>query len=48
VGLRNIIVHLYAGIDYDMILRELKVVVHNMLKFVSELIECIDKLGLDP
>ncbi len=48
VGLRNIIVHLYADIDYDLILRELKVIVNNMLKFVSELIKCIDRLGLDP
>ncbi len=48
IGLRNILVHLYADIDYDIILRELKRLINNILKYTSELFKCIDKLSLDP
>jgi len=48
VGLKNIIVHLYADIDYELVLGELKDIVNNMFKFVSELLQCINRLELDP
>ncbi len=48
IGLRNIIVHLYADIDYDVILSELGNIIDEILAYVSKLFECIDKRGLDP
>ncbi len=48
VGLRNILVHLYADIDYELVLGELKDIVNNIFKFVSELLQCINRLKLDP
>ncbi len=48
VGLRNIIVHLYADIDYDLVLNELGSIVDNLLNYTSKLIKCIEAHGLDP
>ena len=48
IGLRNIIVHLYADIDYDLVLKELNEIVDNMLKYVKKLIECMKEKGIDP
>ena len=48
VGLRNIIVHLYADIDYDLVLSELKGIVDCVLEYTLKLTKCMDKLGIDP
>lgn len=48
IGLRNIIVHLYADIDYDLVLGELRNIIDNLSMYISELFKCINKYGLDP
>ncbi len=48
VGLRNIIVHLYADINYSIILDELDDIIAALFTFVSELLKCIKDLGIDP
>ena len=47
VGLRNIIVYMYADIKYDIVLEELDSIINNMLKITSILFKCIDKLSID-
>ncbi len=48
IGLRNIIVHLYADVDYELVLEELGGIISSMLDYVSELFKCIKDLGIDP
>ncbi|WP_425277388.1 HepT-like ribonuclease domain-containing protein [Staphylothermus marinus] len=48
VGLRNIVVHLYADLDYDIVLQELPNIINNLSKYSLKLLECIDKLEIDP
>jgi len=48
IGLRNIIVHLYADVDYDLVLKDLNEIIDNMLKYVKKLIECMKEKGIDP
>ncbi len=48
VGLRNIIVHWYADIKYDLIFDSLEDIITVLEKFVKKLLEYCEKTGIDP
>ena len=48
VGLRNIIVHLYADIKYDVIFDSLEEIVSTLKNFVEILLKYCKEKGIDP
>jgi uncharacterized protein YutE (UPF0331/DUF86 family) len=48
IGLRNIIVHMYADIKYDLIFDELGTMITTLEKFSKDLLKFCAKKGIDP
>jgi len=48
IGLRNIIVHMYADIDYELVLKELEDIINHILLYTRALFKCMEALNIDP
>ena len=48
VGMRNLLVHLYADVKYDLIFDSLDEIVSNLKKFVDKILIVMKEKGIDP
>ena len=48
IGMRNLLVHLYADVKYDLIFDSLDEIVSNLRKFVDKILTLMKEKGIDP
>jgi len=48
IGMRNLLVHLYADVKYDLIFDSLEEIVSNLKKFVNRILAVMKEKGIDP